>query len=255
MIKLFLDIETLPCDDDMRETVIEILKKKHSNKDKDPEQLFLETGFDGTFGRICCIAYVKELRDGTIEKAILKGSEDEILTAFWQAARDVDLFIGHNVLDFDLPFIYQRTMVRNIRPSVNLNFARYRNNPIYDTMKEWSKWAYNAGPKLDTLAKVLKLQTSKDVMDGSEVWQYYQDGKIDEIGAYCMKDVVLTRQVYYRMNFMTASDIPGIEALTTVPKQPEEQSSKEAVEENPINTPTNHTSQQSFLTDTDEIPF
>lgn len=266
MIKLFLDIETLPCDDDMKETVIEILKKKHSNKDKDPEQLFLESGFDGTFGRICCIGYLKETRDGSIEKGVIRGDEKAILTEFWSVARDVDVFIGHNVMDFDLPFIYQRTMVQNIRPSINVSFVRYRNNPIYDTMKEWSKWAFNQGPKLDSLAKVLKLQTSKDAMDGSEVWKYYQEGKIDEICAYCMKDVVLTRQVYYRMNFMEASDIPGIEAYTTVQKDTEEtKETHETKEDKPsVNESAsvisasvlpNGTSQPSLLGDTEEIPF
>lgn len=262
MIKLFLDIETLPCDETMKEVVVEILQKKSQNATKDPEQLFLETGFDGTFGRICCIGYIKELHDGSVEKDVLKGSEKDILTAFWAMARDASLFIGHNVLEFDLPFIYQRSMVLGVRPSQNLNFAKYRNSPIYDTMKEWTKWAYSAGPKLDTLAKVLKLQTSKDAMDGSQVYTYFLDGKLEDICAYCMKDVVLTRQVYYKMNFMEASSIPGIEAFTTVsPTKKKEDVLLEKITEaptDPIITARvlpNHTSQPPLLGDTDEIPF
>lgn len=245
MIKLFLDIETLPCDESLKETVVEILKKKNGNGTKDPEQLFLETGFDGTFGRICCIGYLKE-SDSGIEKGVLKGDEKELLKAFWDIARDAQLFIGHNVLEFDLPFIYQRSMIQQVRPSQNLNFAKYRNNPIYDTMKEWTKWAYNAGPKLDTLAKVLNLPTSKDAMDGSQVWPYFQSGRLKEICAYCMKDVVLTRQVYYKMNFSEASEIPGIEEYTTI--------SKEKTHE-PIITAAVLTQQPPLAGETDEIPF
>lgn len=245
MTKLFLDIETLPCDENLKETVIQILQKKNGNATKDPEQLFLETGFDGTFGRICCIGYIKETETG-IEKDVLKGSEKEILQKFWDIARDAQLFIGHNVLEFDLPFIYQRSIILGVKPTQNLNFARYRNNPIFDTMKEWTKWAYNAGPRLDTLAKVLSLPTSKDTMDGSQVYPYFQDGKIDEICAYCMKDVVLTRQVYYKMNFSDAPDIPGIEAFITV---------KQEVEKEPLLTASVVTNQTSLSGETDEIPF
>lgn len=253
MIRLFLDIETLPCDDDMKDTVIEILKKKNGNKEKDPEQLFLETGFDGTFGRICCIGYIKD-NGSILDKGVLRGDEKEILQKFWQIARDAHLFIGHNIMEFDLPFIYQRSMVLNVRPTQNLNFAKYRSNPIYDTMKEWTKWAYNQGPKLDTLAKVLNLPTSKDAMDGSEVYTYYLEGKIDDICAYCMKDVVLTRQVYYKMQFEEASEIPGIEEFTTMKQSELEKKDTDKANE----TSTFHTQSlpgQSSLLDEDEIPF
>ena len=52
----------------------------------------------------------------------------------------VDRIVGHNIYNFDLPFIYKRSVVRGVRPSIELNFARYRNQPIYDTMCEWEKW-------------------------------------------------------------------------------------------------------------------
>ena len=54
---------------------------------------------------------------------------------------------------------------------------------------------------LDTLAKVFGLPTSKDEMDGSMVADYFKQGKIEEIKKYCMKDVELTRKVYYKMTF------------------------------------------------------
>lgn len=208
MVRLFLDIETVPCDEEKKEIFLEILKKKNSNGKKDDEQLFLETGLDGTYGRICCIAYIKE-GHGKIEKDVFKGTEREILQKFWEVASNAHLFIGHNVMDFDLPFIYQRSVVLGVKPTQTLNFAKYRNNPIYDTMREWTKWAYNGSVKLDTLAKVLNFKTSKDEMDGSQVWPYYEDGKIDEICKYCMKDVELNRLVYYKMIF---EEVPTSEA-------------------------------------------
>lgn len=201
MVRLFLDIETLPASEDTKAKVISILKKKKSKKDYpvSDEGLYESTSFDGAFGRICCIGYIKE--NSKVEKGVLKGEEKEILKKFWELAKDVDLFIGHNAWDFDLPFIYKRSIILGVKPSVNISFVRYRNDNIFDTMFEWEKWAFGRKIALDTLAHVLDLPSSKDEMSGKDVWKYYQEGRIEDICKYCLKDVELTRQVYYRMTF------------------------------------------------------
>jgi len=160
----------------------------------DEEELHRQTSFDGTHGRFCCI--------GIKLQEVLKGNEKEILKRFWEISQNVDLFIGHNVFNFDFPFIYQRSIINGIKPG-NLNFAKYRNDPIYDTIQEWNKWAFSKEgfKSLDTLSKVLAFPTSKDEMDGSMVWDYFQSGKIEDICKYCMKDVELTRLIYYKMTF------------------------------------------------------
>ena len=201
MIKLFFDIETIPSAEEQKETYIEILKKRNSNGSKTDEEIHESTSFEGTFGRICCIGVIKEDYKGILHKEVLSGDEKEILTKFWQIAKDVQRFVGHNIWGFDLPFIYKRSIINGVRPRTDISFARYRNTPIYDTMLEWELWNMQKAQKLDTLAKVFGFPTSKDEMDGSEVWQYFQDGKIEEICKYCMKDVELTRKVYYKMTF------------------------------------------------------
>ncbi len=200
MIKLFFDIETIPADDDLKDTVIEVYKRRKGGIDKTDAELYEGTSFEGTFGRICCIGIIKENYKGVIQKEVFKGTEKKILQDFWKCAEDVDRFVGHNIWGFDLPFIYKRSIINQVKPR-NLNFARYRNMPIYDTMCEWELWNFGAKQSLDSLAKVMDLPTSKDEMDGSMVWQYYQDGRIDDIAKYCMKDVELSRKIYYKMTF------------------------------------------------------
>lgn len=207
MIKLFFDIETIPSAEEHRDVHVEIIQKKIGNK-KSVEEIYTETSFEGTFGRICCIGIIKEGDNGIIQKEVFSGTEKEILTNFWKAAQGVHRFIGHNIWAFDLPFIYKRSIINGVKPRWDINFARYRNIPIYDTQQEWELWGYQKAQKLDTLAKVLGLPTSKDEMDGSMVWEYYQKGKIQEIKKYCMKDVALTRLVYYKMTFEELSDFP-----------------------------------------------
>ena len=127
--------------------------------------------------------------------------EKDILNKFWNIAKEAHLFIGHNVMEFDLRFIYKRSIINGIKPSRELNFARYRSDPIYDTMKEWEKWGA-MGTSLHKLSIALGIASPKEEgIDGSKVYDYYLAGKGDEIIKYCKRDVDATRKVYNKMTF------------------------------------------------------
>lgn len=68
-------------------------------------------------------------------------------------------------------------------------------------MHEWSNWGGRDKSSLEHLAIALDIPTPKDGIDGSEVYDYYKNGKIKEICDYCMRDVEATRLVYKRMTF------------------------------------------------------
>lgn len=199
MNKLFLDIETIPVEKEKHELLENIYNKRriHGKNPGTFEEFLAGTGLDGAFGRIACISYAF---DDDNPKTI-SGDEKKILQKFWEIAKSADLFVGFNILDFDLRFIYQRSVIQAVKPTLDLNFARYRSNPIFDVMKEWSKWeSHNVS--LDTLAKALGLKTSKDgAINGSNVAKAYDEGRIKEICEYCEKDVELTRQIYKRLTF------------------------------------------------------
>lgn len=202
MEKIFLDIETIPAHEDHHEILRFINAKKEAQKKKfeDFENMLLKTSFDGAFGRILCIGYA--INDNPIDILYEKDDEKKILEDFWELAKNADLFIGHNVMDFDLRFIYQRSIVNNVKPTKDLSFARYRNNPIFDTMREWSKWNIsNENAGLEYIALAMGIPSPKNNIDGSQVYDYYKKGKIKEILEYCKKDVETTRLVYKRMIF------------------------------------------------------
>ncbi len=204
MRRMYLDIETLPAGEDRHETLRFLHAKKMAKKKKDFEELdfeqyLLNTSFDGSFGRILCIGYA--LDDEPTECLCDGENEEEILKKFWELAENADLFIGHNIIDFDMRFIYQRSIINKVLPTKDLIFARYRNYPMYDTMKEWTKWAMSS-IGLEQIALALGIPSPKDEIDGSQVYDYYKAGKVKEIAEYCKKDVETTRLVYKRMNFI-----------------------------------------------------
>jgi len=194
MKTIFLDIETVPTDPSLQENGL-----LEAQIQLNEAELLKKLSLSAVTAKIICICYAVEPPVGC-EVQALQGEETEIINAFWKLAADCNLFVGHNILDFDLRFIYQRSIIHQIKPSRDLPFARFRNAPIYDTMQEWSKWGREHA-SLDTLSKALSIPSPKESLDGSKVYPYYRAGKLAEIVEYCKRDVDSTRQVYRRLTF------------------------------------------------------
>lgn len=197
MNKLFFDIETLPADKDKHE----LLKKFHKSRLKQGktkatfEEFLSGTSFGGTFGRILCLSYA--FNDEPVQT--LKDDEKKILENFWQIAERVDLFIGHNILQFDLMFIRQRSIILGVRPNRTLDLKKYYSKDVYDIMHEWNNW--NGTISMDELAHAFDIPSSKSKMDGSQVAGFHEEGRDEEIYEYCCADVEVTRSIYKKMNF------------------------------------------------------
>ncbi len=207
-MNLFFDIETIPAREENHEVLKEIHAKKVAGGKKVSENFddyLAATSFDGAFGCIVCIGYA--IDDKPVE--VFSGDEKQILKDFWAIARDQRRFIGFNNMDFDLRFIYQRSVILGVPPTQNLSFARYRNDPIYDIMWEWRKWAREPSVSLDTLAKALGIPSSKDgEIEGKDVAGAFADGRVAEICEYCKKDVEVTRAIYRKMVFSEQEKLP-----------------------------------------------
>ena len=133
---------------------------------------------------------------------MLTGEEPAILRDYWDLVRDVDLFVGFNVLDFDLKFILQRSIVNRVPPSRPISFRRYQQEPVYDVMREWEAWSTRDFISLDTLSRALGMESPKSGgVDGSQVYDFYLAGRLQEIYDYCLRDVRVTRDIYRRMTF------------------------------------------------------
>ena len=191
---LYLDIETVPTELSLRDHGL--LK---SQMQLDEADIIKRLSLSAATAKILCLAYAFEPpTDAPLE--VLHGDEKEIIRDFWKLATETRLFVGHNVLDFDLRFIYQRSIIHQIKPSRDIPFARFRSAPIYDTMQEWSKWG-REHVSLDLLAKALSIPSPKESLDGSKVYPYFRAGKLDEIYEYCKHDVDTVRRVYRRLTF------------------------------------------------------
>ncbi|MEP6741201.1 MAG: ribonuclease H-like domain-containing protein [bacterium] len=129
--------------------------------------------------------------------------EKKSLIAFLEFMKDFDCdtdeLVGHNLLGFDLPFIFQRCLVHCISVKPLVDLGEYRVRGVFDTMHHWWLGAKRF-VSLDDVAWALGIESSKTAtVEGSKVFDLYQAGKLAEIREYNLNDVRVTRKVYERM--------------------------------------------------------
>jgi hypothetical protein len=129
--------------------------------------------------------------------------ERESLLAFLAYLKDFDPesdeLVGHNLIGFDLPFIFQRCLVHCISAKPLVDLGEYRVRGVFDTMHHWWLGA-RRNVSLDDVAWALGIESSKtDTVEGSKVFDLYQAGNLGAIREYNLNDVRVTRKVYERM--------------------------------------------------------
>jgi 3'-5' exonuclease len=202
-MKFFIDIETIPPDKDKSASYREM-------SDEDFRKLSLQA----ETGRILCIGLITydvcDALRGVVglnsETNSIQSDETETLRGFWSLlsgfSTKQDLIIGHNIMDFALPFIYKRSRILKVKPTVKPSFARYKSSPIYDTMREWSMWNLKEESiSLSRLADLLELgiNQTEGIEDG-KIYQEYEKGNYGKIADHCLRNVEIIKAVYKRLS-------------------------------------------------------
>lgn len=164
---------------------------------------YAKSAFDGTFSSIVCMGLL-EFSDQMEPRGAVAwygANERELLRQFWSrlAQNRPSLFITHNGLGFDLPFIKKRSIIHQVKPSIDINLAKFRTEPVYDTMAIWSNWDTRGWIKLDVLARALNVETKSG--SGEQVAAMWERGLGLELARYCLQDTYVTYACYCRMNF------------------------------------------------------
>lgn len=178
-------------------------RQEAEERQKNQEQLYEKSSFDGTYSRIVCIAVILFTDSMEAQEAVAwyGSNERDLLQQFWAKVGSIrpGLIITHNGLGFDLPFIKKRSMIHQVKPSLELNLAKFRSEPVYDTMAVWSNWEQRGWVKLDILARALNVETKSG--SGEQVAKMWANGQGREIAEYCLRDTYVTYAVYSKMNF------------------------------------------------------
>ncbi len=160
-----------------------------------------KAALDATTGQVLAIGLKSE--KGTV---ILDSvNEDKLLTDFWAKVRSCEStgrsLVGHNILNFDFPFLIRRSWMRGIEfdmPHLE------RGGIIKDTMKVWGCQCYGETIGLDRLAKALGLPGKTDGVTGADFAKLW-NGEPEEqqlARQYLLTDLELTWNIANRLGVM-----------------------------------------------------
>lgn len=228
---LLLDIETVPqvsgyslLTEDWQQLFEDKLTKTLP-ENTDLEVLYKQkAGILAEFGKVICIStgfYYLDVggRLCLKLKSICCKDEIDLLTQFidlidrFKEKHPHFVFAGHNIREFDIPFICRRLVINQVSlPSYfQLHGAKPWEINMLDTMQWWKFGDYKNYTSLHLLANVLGIPTSKTDIDGSKVQDvYYIDNDVNRIVEYCQRDVVVVAQIILRFKNLPLLPVENI---------------------------------------------
>lgn len=217
---IFIDIETVPQVSSFQElspAMHELWVLKHTQlkiENETAEEGYLKrAGIYAEFSKIICIStgYFhtdKQKKQRTFRlKSVFGSDEKELLQNFLNllqsfGASDKFHFCGHNIREFDIPFICRRLLVNHFDLPPNLDHSGKRpwETMDIDTLQLWKFGDYKHYTSLRLLAEILGIPTPKDDIDGKDVCRiYWQERNLQRIVTYCQKDVVTVARLLLRL--------------------------------------------------------
>lgn len=219
-MQLFFDIETIPGQRaGLRDELRAALKPPGNIKKPESiakwfqeegeaalEDAYAATALDGAQGQIICIGWA--INDAQADAMVGRPqptAEADIIQSFFRAVQLARIspqesvtIVGHNVINFDLRFLWQRCYVHGIRPPAWLpRDPKPWGGEVFDTM---TAWAGSSGRvSLDKLARALGLGGKSG--SGADVWPMVQAGEWDRLAEYCAQDVELARECWRKLTF------------------------------------------------------
>ncbi|MFT3701612.1 MAG: 3'-5' exonuclease [Agriterribacter sp.] len=220
---LVIDIETVPGTPDFQQ-LPEYWKSLWEDKVSKtmPENFSVDewygqrAGIMAEFGKIICIStgffYQEPGRKISFKLKSLYGDDESVLlkefttllNSFTEKRKPIAI-AGHNVKEFDIPYICRRMMINGIPLPEQLQLSGKKpwETNLVDTMELWKFGDYKNYTSLKLLAAVLGIETPKDDIDGSMVSDvYYKEHNLNRIVTYCQKDVLTVANIILRFKQM-----------------------------------------------------
>lgn len=236
---LFLDIETagaVPTYVDLSPSMQKLWQIKARQISRDPSlqeeacaRLFIDkAAIYSEFAKVVCISVghfiVKKSKiTGFRTKSFFGDDEVELLKGFKVLIKEhfnqpkKQFICGHNIREFDIPFLCRRMIINHVRVPRMLDISGkkpWEVEHLLDTLTLWKYGDYKSYVSLALLSEVLGLPTPKDDIDGSMIHEtYWKEQDLRRITKYCEKDVIAVAKVFLRLK-----SIPVPEKLDFVSK-------------------------------------
>ena len=190
-------------------------------------------GVMAEFARVVCVSMA--IFTGSAEKPGLKlrsvsnADEKQLLTELVSVLENLKnagrnfCFAGHNIREFDIPFLCRRMIIHGITIPSCMDFQNKKPWEVnmVDTFQYWRFGDFKNFTSLKLLAAALSLPSPKDDLDGSMVsplfWERdpaIQQQNLERIVAYCEKDVLTTANIIMRFRNESPIELENVEGQT-----------------------------------------
>lgn len=214
---LVFDIETIGAPfDSLPESVQEYLLRPAGGDLDKQEDLKCQTALLPFTGEVVCIAMHNThsgggkviFRPGSQELPAAAGVvysafEDErsLLREFWALAARGRPYVTFNGRAFDVPYLYIRSGILEVKATCDLLGNRYKSDThvdLYDQFKfQGSAWSMKFN--LDLACKSFGIESPKsEGTHGNKVQEMWVEGRGADIARYCYGDVVATAALFAR---------------------------------------------------------
>jgi len=215
---LLIDIETVPqhpsfelLSDDWKQLWEEKTQRSLPDFTTPAEFYPQRAGVMAEFAKIVCISIGYFTKQGNAlqlrVKSFFGDDEKKLLQDFINTVNQMESknnrwsFAGHNIKEFDIPFICRRLLINSLHIPAYLDFQNMKpwDTNMVDTFQYWRFGDYKNYTSLKLLAAALGVPSPKDDIDGSMVADvYWKEKNLQRIATYCQKDVVTTANIILR---------------------------------------------------------
>lgn len=235
---LIIDIETASCAPDFESLTpqwqalwTEKVGKSQSD-DIDPGTLYgQKAGVMAEFSKVICMGvayFIKEKEEYRLETfSLANESEREVLVALIALLHHLKTLqsgwrlAGHNIREFDVPFLCRRFLINGLPIPAPLDFQNKKpwETNLVDTFQYWRFGDYKQFTSLSLLAAALSIPSPKDDLDGSKVGEvFWKEKNLARIETYCRKDVITVANILLRFK-----GLPCLNEALKIPSQVEQE--------------------------------
>lgn len=205
---MVFDIETVGKKfEDLDEVEQDYLINNLEKGEADKEVAKKKTGLYSIFGMVCAIgAYNPNTRKGVVlllgdnelkpEKEnytykIFK-TEKDLLTGFWEIAKEYELFVTYNGDNFDFPYLQIRSGVNRVK--VPFEIKKWGGDKFIDLQ---NKIRQSHGFKLEMLCKAFGIENPKEAgVHGGDINELFDKKDYQKIADYVARDAFSTSELY-----------------------------------------------------------
>lgn len=131
---------------------------------------------------------------------LYRGSERELLTAFWQRVKGYGRLVSFHGRGYDGPVLMIRSAMLGVAPTRNLAGKQWEWKSHCDLADVFSfLGAVREHMSLDYWCRRFGVESPKSTLDGSQVERAYKAGELERIGDYCLRDARATAELYQKI--------------------------------------------------------